>query len=62
MVVGLLVLSGLIPADDQADRRLLAWHAYLWDPWFFLWGMALMTTLWLTRRPGPRPAASRPAG
>ncbi|CAI7980172.1 conserved membrane hypothetical protein [Frankia sp. Hr75.2] len=49
--VGCLVLSGLIPAGEQADRRALTWHAFLWDPWFFYWGLALMSTLWLTRRP-----------
>jgi hypothetical protein len=48
-LVGLLVLGGVIPTVEPADRRALAWHAFLWDPWFFFWGLALMATLWLTR-------------
>jgi hypothetical protein len=36
---GLLVQSGLIRPGAGADHRALAWHAYLWDPWFLLWGL-----------------------
>jgi Protein of unknown function (DUF3995) len=39
---GWLVQSGLIAPAASADHRALAWHAYLWDPWFLLWG-ALVT-------------------
>lgn len=45
---GLLALSGAIDADG-ADRGALAWHAYLWDPWFLAWGLAMAVTLWWTR-------------
>jgi len=50
---GLLALM-LVPAETLEESRALAWHAYLWDPWFLLWGLALMTCLILTRpgRPG----------
>lgn len=47
--VGLLVQGGLVRASQDSDPRALAWHAYLWDPWFALWGLALLASLWLTR-------------
>jgi hypothetical protein len=54
---GLLVQSGLVSAGTGADHRALAWHAYLWDPWFLLWG--LLVTAALIRS---RPAAAFPPG
>jgi Protein of unknown function (DUF3995) len=50
-VAGLLVQSGLVHADAGADHRALAWHAYLWDPWFLLWGI-LVTAALVRSRPG----------
>lgn len=44
--VGLLVQAGVIDAADDADERALAWHAYLWDPWFTLWGAAFAVAMW----------------
>ncbi len=38
-VAGLLVQAGVIHASATADHRALAWHAYLWDPWFLIWGL-----------------------
>jgi hypothetical protein len=52
---GLLVQSGLIAAGPDKDGRALAWHAYLWDPWFLAWGLTFLACLW----PG-RPQARRP--
>jgi hypothetical protein len=49
-VVGLLVQSGLIAAAPDADKRALAWHAFLWDPWFLVWGALVAAYLLLTRR------------
>jgi len=46
---GLLVQAGAIAAAPESDQRALAWHAYLWDPWFFAWGAAFLVCLWLTR-------------
>ncbi|HEX6423089.1 MAG TPA: DUF3995 domain-containing protein [Acidimicrobiales bacterium] len=48
-IVGLAVQSGAIDATADADHRALAWHAYLWDPWFLLWGLAFCASLWATR-------------
>lgn len=50
-VVGLAVESGTIDAAADADRRALAWHAFLWDPWFCLWGLAFVIGLRAARRP-----------
>ena len=36
---GLLVQAGVIKAAAHADRLALKWHAYLWDPWFLIWGV-----------------------
>ena len=48
-VVGLLVQAGLIQAADDADRHALAWHAFVWDPWFALWGIAFAVAMWRSR-------------
>ena len=34
----LLSISGVIGAGAPKDRVALAWHGFLWDPWFFAWG------------------------
>jgi len=47
---GLLVQAGVIRVSPTADHRALAWHAYLWDPWFLIWGL-LVTTALLRSRP-----------
>jgi len=44
-VVELMVESGLIHAGAGADHRTLAWHAYLWDPWFLVWGILATAAL-----------------
>ncbi len=43
--VGLLVQSGVIAASASADHWALAWHAYLWDPWFLVWGLLVVGAL-----------------
>lgn len=47
---GLLVQSGVITTSANADHRALAWHAYLWDPWFLLWGLLVATALLRSRQ------------
>lgn len=42
---GLLVQGGIIQASATADHRALAWHAYLWDPWFLIWGLLIVAAL-----------------
>lgn len=47
-VGALLTLSGVVTVDDP-DRAGLIGHAFLWDPLFALWGVALAIGLWRTR-------------
>lgn len=42
---GLLVITDIVPAGADADRRALLWHAMFWDPWFLLWGLASLLAL-----------------
>jgi len=44
-VVGLLVQLDLVHASAKADHKALRWHAYLWDPWFLVWGVLLTAAL-----------------
>lgn len=46
---GLLVQTRLVDPADTADRHAITWHAFLWDPWTALWGVALAIALWCTR-------------
>jgi hypothetical protein len=46
---GLLVQAGVIKAAANADRLALKWHAYLWDPWFLIWGIFVFLALWRSR-------------
>ena len=48
-VSGLLVQAGVIEAVAHADRLALKWHAYLWDPWFLIWGIFVFLALWRSR-------------
>ena len=43
--VGLLVQAGAISTSATVDHRALAWHAYLWDPWFLIWGLLVTAAL-----------------
>jgi Protein of unknown function (DUF3995) len=47
---GLLVQSGVIAPAANADRRALRWHAFLWDPWFLVWGLLVTIALVQGRR------------
>lgn len=44
-VVGNLVLAGLLQPADGYDYPGMLGHAYLWDPLFLLWGLALVAGL-----------------
>jgi hypothetical protein len=52
--VGLAVQSGLLSASAHADHRALAWHAFLWDPWFGVWGLCVLLGLRALGPPTPR--------
>lgn len=49
-VVGNLVLGGLVVPSGGYDRPAVVGHAWLWDPLFLLWGLALAAGLYATRR------------
>lgn len=49
---GLLLEAGVLDTPADADHKALSWHTYLWDPWFLLWGLALVGTLRATRSRG----------
>lgn len=52
-VTGLLAQADLIePATSNS--KALAWHAYLWDPWFAAWGLAFVIALRRRSRRGHR--------
>jgi hypothetical protein len=65
---GLLVQVGVIKAAAHADRLAMKWHAYLWDPWFLIWGIFVFLALWRSRPasqdhlPGRHPGQSRDPG
>jgi integrase len=46
---GLLIQAGVIKTAAHADRLALKWHAYLWDPWFLIWGIFVFLALWRSR-------------
>jgi hypothetical protein len=48
-IAGMLVHFGVIQPAADADHRAIAWHAFLWDPWFAAWGILVATALLLSR-------------
>ena len=48
-VAGLLVEAGVFDTVADADEHAIAWHAYFWDPWFLLWGVAFTVAMWRSR-------------
>ncbi len=51
-VGGVAVQLGIVDAAEDVDETALAWHAFLWDPWFLLWGIALGAALRWSRERG----------
>jgi uncharacterized BrkB/YihY/UPF0761 family membrane protein len=43
--VGMLVQTGILHTSHNADHRALRWHAFLWDPWFLIWGLLLAAAM-----------------
>lgn len=58
-IVGWLVQLGVIAAARDANHRALRWHAFLWDPWFLIWGLLLVFAL---SRPPSRATSHRRPG
>ena len=53
IVVSAAVLGGLIRPAGGYDLEAMRGHAYLWDPLFFLWGSALVLSLWFSHQEIP---------
>ena len=49
-VTGNLVLSGIVEPDGGYDHDGMVGHAWLWDPLFLVWGVALVCGLLLSGR------------
>lgn len=49
-ITGLLVQLDVVHASPNADQKALRWHAFVWDPWFLLWGVALSAALTRSRQ------------
>ncbi len=49
-VAGWLLQVGVISPGAHADHEALRWHAYVWDPWFLVWGLLLTAGLAGTRQ------------
>ena len=47
--VGLLVQADVLHSPDGSNEHALAWHTYLWDPWFLVWGLLVVAALWSLR-------------
>ena len=52
------ILVEVVGSPPASERRAYAWHAYLWDPWFLLWGLLVAAAL-LRRRAQPTATATR---
>lgn len=50
-LVALAVLVGVVHPDDGYDAQAMVGHAFIWDPWFFIWGVTLVISLTFTRSP-----------
>ena len=53
------ILVEIFSSPPASERQAYAWHAYLWDPWFLLWGLLAAAAL-LRRRSGARAGNHRP--
>lgn len=49
-VIGNLVLADVVRPAGGFDRLAMVGHAWLWDPLFLAWGMALSLGMWSSRR------------
>jgi hypothetical protein len=45
-----LTYAGLIDAPAGADDHRLFWRAFVWDPWFSIWGLLAVAALLYARR------------
>ncbi|MDT5015779.1 MAG: hypothetical protein QOD39_1939, partial [Mycobacterium sp.] len=48
-VTAQLMLHNQLATPADASHKALSWHAWVWDPWFMLWGLAMVALLVTTR-------------
>lgn len=46
VAVQALVVGGVVTPSGPVDWTALRGHLFLWDPWFFLWGVMLGVAAW----------------
>jgi len=51
VLAGALALAGVGDSSGRDDYA-LRWHVFFWDPWFFIWGVALALAAVRARRLG----------
>ena len=51
VIAGALALVGVGDSSGR-DEYALRWHVFFWDPWFFVWGVALALAAVRARRLG----------
>jgi Protein of unknown function (DUF3995) len=49
VVAGAIALAGVGDSSGR-DEHALRWHVFFWDPWFFVWGVALALAAVRARR------------
>jgi hypothetical protein len=49
VIAGALALAGVGDSASR-DEYALRWHVFFWDPWFFVWGVALALAAVRARR------------
>jgi hypothetical protein len=49
VIAGALALAGVGDSSGR-DEYALRWHVFFWDPWFFVWGVALALAAVRARR------------
>jgi Protein of unknown function (DUF3995) len=53
VIAGAIALAGVGDTSGRDDYA-LRWHVFFWDPWFFVWGVALVLAAVRARRAGAR--------
>jgi hypothetical protein len=49
VIAGAIALAG-VGGSSGRDDYALRWHVFFWDPWFFVWGVALALAALRARR------------
>jgi Protein of unknown function (DUF3995) len=61
VIAGAIALAGVGNSSGRDDYA-LRWHVFFWDPWFFVWGVALALAAVRARRRSALRAFTHKAG